>query len=376
MNLTPKDHMAAILAKTKAQMGLTLPNPATACRIIKNGKIIGEGVHLGPGTDHAEVAAIKNSSEDPEGATLIVNLEPCTHFGKTPPCVNAIIEAKIKNVIYATKDPNPKVGSNPAKVLLEAQGIHVTEGCLGREALELNLPFFSTQLRKRPYVVLKAGLTLDGKIALSNGVSKYITGPESRIEVHKTRFELGSVLIGAKTALVDNPGLTVRDWSFQGEGVPSQPQKIILDPKCELQSHLNIFKQLPPPIIVVPHDTPADYLKGVSYHPLRLSLQDNRFNWADILNALYEINISGVLIEGGASILGSALAAGIADEIHLFYAPLIAADQNALSAFTGNTPNQIESLAQLSRLQAIQVGQDILIKGISVEPISWAAAIL
>ena len=215
--------------------GNVSPNPLVGCVIIKDNRIIGAGYHQKFGEDHAEINAINSSAESLEGSTLYVNLEPCSHFGKTPPCVDRIIKEKIKRVVIGTLDINPLVSGNGVKALKKA-GIEVKVGILEKECIELNKFFFKFITNMLPYVTLKAAQTLDGMIADKNNYSEWISSSESRKYVHWLRARYDAVLIGSETARIDNPKLTVR--MVEGRN----PYRVVLDSSLKLKSDLNLFK--------------------------------------------------------------------------------------------------------------------------------------
>ena len=215
--------------------GSVSPNPLVGCVIIKDNRIIGAGYHQKFGEDHAEINAINSSAESLEGSTLYVNLEPCSHFGKTPPCVDRIIKEKVKRVVIGTLDINPLVSGNGVKALKKA-GIEVKVGVLEKECIELNKFFFKFITNKLPYVTLKAAQTLDGMIADKNNYSEWISSSESRKYVHWLRARYDAVLIGSETARIDNPKLTVR--MVEGRN----PYRVVLDSSLKLKSDLNLFK--------------------------------------------------------------------------------------------------------------------------------------
>ncbi|MCJ7552329.1 MAG: bifunctional diaminohydroxyphosphoribosylaminopyrimidine deaminase/5-amino-6-(5-phosphoribosylamino)uracil reductase RibD, partial [Ignavibacteriaceae bacterium] len=234
--MADESYIQLTLEIAKRGIGKVSPNPLVGCVITKNDKIIGAGFHTKYGDDHAEISAINSSRENLEGSTFYVNLEPCSHYGQTPPCVDRIIQEKIKRVVIGTLDVNPLVSGKGVRKLKDA-GIEVKVGVLEKECEDLNKFFFKFINKKLPFVTLKAAITLDGKIADINSHSEWISSPESRRYVHSLRNKYDAVLIGLNTAMIDDPQLTVRH--VEGRN----PWRIILDSKLELPTDLKIFQK-------------------------------------------------------------------------------------------------------------------------------------
>jgi diaminohydroxyphosphoribosylaminopyrimidine deaminase / 5-amino-6-(5-phosphoribosylamino)uracil reductase len=276
-----------------AKNGFPAPNPHVGCVIVADGKVVGEGFCHHAGADHAEVMALKQAGAAARGATAYVTLEPCNHVGRTPPCSLALTEAGVAKVVIANLDPNPKAAGGICR--LRAAGIEVETGLLADEAFEVNRQFLTAIERRRPYVVLKAAVSLDGRIATSTGESQWITGPLSREEGHRLRAECGAVLVGRKTVEVDNPKLTARRLD-----VVNQPIRIVLDPSARLSSEYQVFD----------HSAETIHVTG-------------DIHLDSLLSELYERNILGVLVEGGATTIASFLREGFGDELNLFVAPMV-----------------------------------------------------
>jgi diaminohydroxyphosphoribosylaminopyrimidine deaminase / 5-amino-6-(5-phosphoribosylamino)uracil reductase len=289
-------------------LGSTWPNPMVGAVITKDGKIIGEGFHQRYGGDHAEIEALKKCTESPEGATIYVNLEPCCHTNKqTPPCAQRLVQEKIKKVVICNLDPNPAVNGKGVE-LLKKSGIEVEYGILSSEGEELNEVFFTAQKKRRPFVHLKLATTLDGKIALSNGESQWITGEASRRRVHELRSQCQAILIGAETLRKDDPSLTVRRPDFTGK----QPLRVIftesgrLDPKAkvfndEWRTHTLVFTKTSLQL--------AD-VKALKFTTLEGALQ-----------SLFDQKIINVFLEGGANLATQFLTQGLVDRVSLFMNP-------------------------------------------------------
>ncbi len=315
--------MKTLLRLASKQCGRTAPNPVTAAAVVRDGQVISTGVHQGAGLPHAEIEALKKAGSSAKGATLYVNLEPCTHWGKTPPCTDAIIKAGIAKVVYAIDDPNPTVRKNPARQILEGAGIQVESGVMRDEALLVNEVFFKNQLFQKPFVTMKVGMSLDGKIALESGESKYITSLPSRRLVHRMRAQTGAILVGVNTMAIDKPKLDVR---LAPAGSP-QPKIIEVNPR--------------------------------------------ELNWDDFLKNLYREGICSVLIEGGNKVYTSALEAGVIDKLVCFIAPKILAGDKSLSVFGGKGVPTLDRAYALSHVSVRRAGNDIVATGYLNDPLHW-----
>ena len=308
--MNPSLFMQRALDLAERGKGSVHPNPLVGCVLVHAGKIIGEGYHAQYGGSHAEVNAIA-SVTDPQllaDATAYVSLEPCSHYGKTPPCANLLVERGIKSVVVATLDPNPLVAGKGVKLLEEA-GIPVQVGLLEREARWQNRRFFCQQEKQRPYLILKWAQTQDGFIARENFDSKWISCSQSRQLVHQWRAAEQAILVGKNTALFDNPRLNVRDWSG------TNPLRIVLDSRLELPANLNLFDHQIPTLCY-------NTLKNESLPNLeRIKLSEGNFLEALLAN-LHARQIQSVLIEGGSQTINQFLKAGLWDEARVFTAPI------------------------------------------------------
>ena len=341
--------------------GSVSPNPLVGCVIIKDNRIIGAGYHQKFGEEHAEINAINSSAESLEGSTLYVNLEPCSHFGKTPPCVDRIIKEKIKRVVIGTLDINPLVSGNGVKALKKA-GIEVKVGILEKECIELNKFFFKFITNKLPYVTLKAAQTLDGMIADKNNYSEWISSSESRKYVHWLRARYDAVLIGSETARIDNPKLTVR--MVEGRN----PYRVVLDSSLKLKSDLNLFKiNSDNKTIVITSEKNKSKLKkinqleklGVKILFVKLDAQ-GRMQLKSVLKEIAKLQISSILVEGGSKIYSSFLKQKLFDDIFLFVSPKILG--NGLKIFSELKSNKLSDSAKLNIRRTQKIGDDLLIE--------------
>tara|TARA_A100000171_G_scaffold48974_1_gene57219 strand:+ start:1436 stop:2464 length:1029 start_codon:yes stop_codon:yes gene_type:complete len=291
--------------------GHVSPNPMVGCVIVHNDKIIGEGYHQKYGGPHAEVNAINSVTAPnllPE-STCYVTLEPCAHFGKTPPCADLLVAKKVKRVVIASMDTNPLVGGKGVQKLKDA-GVEVSTGVLEQQARNLNCRFFTMIEKKRPYILLKWAQTADGFIARNNFDSKWISSEQSRMMVHQWRAEEDAILVGTNTALHDNPKLDVRDWHGKS------PLRLVIDKNLRLPTDFNLFDRSLPTIV----------------YNLKKAEESENLNWVKIgekdflqnmLADLHERKVQSVLVEGGSFLLNSLMALGLWDEARVFECPAL-----------------------------------------------------
>ena len=350
--------MAKVLQKAKQGLGKTVPNPATAACIVQDGKIIAWGIHQKAGLPHAERLALTKAGDKAKGATLYVNLEPCTHHGRTPPCVDAIIQSGIAHVVYAAHDPNPAVRKHPATQLLQSKGIQVTNSILTTEAEDLNKVFYTNHRQNRPFIRLKAAMTLDGKIALSNGKSKYLTGPESRQKVHQLRHLTQTILIGSKTILADDPKLDIR----LGKKEKSLKTLIIIDPQGKTPPNSQCFTSNPQAKIYLVTDDSTTLSTQLSQKVTqwKFTRKNGQFPLDQVLKKAYQEGVCDILIEGGPGVYSSFIQAGLVDEYHLFYAPLLMGGVGDFPVLA--LPNSYQTVDEVPRLKLMEmtrVGDDV-----------------
>ncbi len=306
MNPDKQHFMRRALELASLGMGTVSPNPMVGCVIVHEGKIIGEGYHQAYGGPHAEVHAV-NSVTNPEllqEATAFVTLEPCAHWGKTPPCANLLVEKGLKNVAIAAVDSNPLVGGKGIEILKSA-GISVETGLLEKEARWQNRRFFTQIEKKRPYVILKWAQTQDGFLARKDFTSKWITGSLSRQLVHKWRSEEDAILVGKNTALHDNPKLDVRDW------VGKNPMRIVLDSKLELPKDLNLFDGK---IQTLCYNSKQSQIS----EKLEFVKTEKEFTVVDLLEDLHSRKVQSLIVEGGSHVLAQFISLGLWDEARVF----------------------------------------------------------
>lgn len=309
-------HMARALRLAEAGLYTTQPNPRVGCVIAHDEEIVGEGFHARAGEPHAEVFALRAAGKRAQGASVYVTLEPCAHFGRTPPCVDALIAAGVARVVASCEDPNPKVaGGGFAK--LRAAGITVEPGLMREAARELNRGFFSRLERHRPWVRVKLGMSLDGRTALANGKSKWITGEAARVDVQRWRARSSAILTGSGTVLSDDPHLTVRlDEPF------APPARIVLDSRLRIPLAANVLDGRVETIVMHAPETFSD-----RFHPLfeRLAVDavDGQLVLSGVLEEIARRGVNELQVEAGPTLCGALFAAGFVDELLLYVAPIL-----------------------------------------------------
>ncbi|HDN98104.1 MAG TPA: bifunctional diaminohydroxyphosphoribosylaminopyrimidine deaminase/5-amino-6-(5-phosphoribosylamino)uracil reductase RibD [bacterium] len=315
----------------KRAEGFTNPNPMVGAVIVKDNKIISEGYHKQAGEKHAEIVAIEKAKGNLKSATLYVNLEPCSSFGRTPPCTEKIIKSGIKKVVIAMSDPNPAHNGKGIEILRKA-GIEVIEGILKPEAEDLNRVFIKHITKKIPYITVKSAITLDGRISDYTGSSKWITSEGLRFYFHKElRSKVDAIVVGINTVLKDNPLLSARrsDNSYYKK----QPVKIILDSKFRIPQDARLLREIKSDVIVVVGDDVTrtrkkKFLEAMGVKILPQPLKNGKINLPRLVKDLYKLGICHLLVEGGGKVISSFLEEKLADEIYLAYAPLIIGGRN------------------------------------------------
>ncbi|MCB8933611.1 MAG: bifunctional diaminohydroxyphosphoribosylaminopyrimidine deaminase/5-amino-6-(5-phosphoribosylamino)uracil reductase RibD [Chthonomonadaceae bacterium] len=331
-----------------SRRGYPAPNPRVGCVIVRDGEIVGEGFHPYAGAPHAEVFALREAGDKARGATAVVTLEPCAHTGRTPPCAEALIEAGIKEVVVAVRDPNPRAAGGGA--WLERHGISVTYGIRAQRAASANEVFLQAHALGRPFVVAKAAMTLDGRIALPDGRSRWITGDRARREAHRLRAELGCVLVGRGTVAADDPLLTARL-----RGVHHPPVRVVLDPRARLNGTERIFGPEAPTLRFVGG---SSTLEADRKAPLRAGELD----LGQVLGDLWSEGITGVLVEGGGVTLARFLKAQLVDRLELFVAPKVLGAGPAWA--TGEPWPSLEASPSFDIRRVRRLGPDVQITAV------------
>jgi len=350
-------YMNMALNLARSTLGQTSPNPVVGAVLVKDNQIIGMGAHLKAGEAHAEVHAIQMAGEKAKGATLYVTLEPCSHYGRTPPCSDLIIRTGIKKVFVATTDPNPQVAGTGIERMKNA-GIDVEVGLLQPEALELNKVFFYYIQKRKPYVTLKSAISLDGKIATVTGESKWITGEKARQDAHRFRHQHDAILVGVNTVLKDNPTLTTR---LPAGG--KNPIRIILDThlRTPLDSHLVNDKQALTWIITGSEVNPILETKFSVQGINIVKMPGQHIGIQELLDVIGEMGITSLFVEGGSEVHGSFLKERAFQQVITYIAPKLIGGVQAPASFGGEGISQMEDVVSLTIKEVEMVGDDIRI---------------
>jgi diaminohydroxyphosphoribosylaminopyrimidine deaminase/5-amino-6-(5-phosphoribosylamino)uracil reductase len=364
---TKADHEYMSLALHLAEQGLytTTPNPRVGCVLVNNGQIIGQGAHLKAGEPHAEIMALRDAiAKFPnliQGADAYVTLEPCSHFGRTPPCADALIKAGVKRVIAAMQDPNPQVAGN-GLARLAAAGIETEHGLMEAQARELNAGFISRMTQNRPFVRVKIAASLDGKTALANGESKWITGEAARQDVQSWRARSCAILTGIGTVLADDPQMNVRN-------IPSarQPLRVVVDSQLHISPQAKILAGGNTLIAyVLDNQNKADALSKAGVELVKAQSNDGKVCLKRLLSHLAERGINEVMVEAGQTLNGALLTLNLVDEFVFYYAPtLLGSDARDMLAIPAL--ESMKNRTELSLIEVRQFGQDIRVRA---KPIS------
>ncbi|MFQ7000873.1 MAG: bifunctional diaminohydroxyphosphoribosylaminopyrimidine deaminase/5-amino-6-(5-phosphoribosylamino)uracil reductase RibD [Clostridium sp.] len=357
-------YMKLALELAKKGIGRVHPNPMVGAVIVKDGKILGQGYHKKCGEGHAEVNAFKDAeekNENVEGAEMYVTLEPCSHFGKTPPCADKIIEKKISKVFIGTLDPNPLVAGRGVKKLKDA-GIYVEYGILESECYKLNEVFMKYIVKKEPFVVMKTGMSLDGKIATYSGESKWITEERSREDVHNLRNELTGIMVGINTVLKDNPQLTCRVNGGRN------PIRIIVDSNLKIPMDckiVNTAKEVET-IIATTDKANLDKINSLEDKEVKIIVvpsKNGKVNLKELMTILGKLKIDSILLEGGGTLNFSALEEGIVDKVKIYIAPKIIGGKDSKTPIEGKGIDNLKDAFKITNLSVSTIGEDILVEG-------------
>lgn len=345
--MSENEHLIRALHLAARGRGLTSPNPMVGAVLVKGGRVIGEGWHRFFGGDHAEVDALKHANASPRGSSLYINLEPCSHFGKTPPCADALIASGIRKVVAAMPDPNPLVSGKGFRRLRQA-GITVEVGRMKSESRELNRAFLTWLRHRRPFIALKAGQSLDGKISSRTGRSKWITGPEARDYGRRLRFMFDAILAGINTVLSDDPSLDYRPPVLPRPILARKRHfKVILDSRGRLPLSAKLWRGPSQVVVAATEDAPESRLRALRTKGARVLVCGRKRVDIKRLMMLLRPEVGSLLVEGGAQVHGSFVDAGLVDLFYLFQAPLILGGEQARSSVAGRG---FDSPAQAMRL--------------------------
>ena len=356
--------MAIELAKKGA--GGVNPNPMVGAVVVKNGKVIGRGYHKFFGGSHAEVYALEEAGKEAEGATIYVTLEPCSHYGKTPPCAKKIIDMGIKKCFIGSSDPNPKVAGRGVAMLKET-GIEVVENVLKEECDEINQVFFKYIKTRIPYLFVKCGITLDGKIALSNGISKWITNSIAREKVQYYRNKFMGIMVGINTVLTDNPSLTARIEN----GV--NPFRIIVDPNLQINENCKVVKNNEDEKTVIITSQKNLFAEDVENTEIQMKqkrlveknkvkfifIDGKKFSFKKMLEEIGKTGIDSVLLEGGETLISLAFEENVIDGGEIFIANKILGDSSAKPFISGFVRKKMEEAVQLTNVRNNIYGENV-----------------
>ena len=347
-----------------AARGKTAPNPMVGAVLVKKGSVIGEGFHLYAGGPHAEVVALRKAGKKAKDADLYVNLEPCCHKGRTPPCTDAIIEAGVSRVFAGMKDPNTKVCGKGIRAL-KAAGIKVSIGLMMKDCEKLNEVFVKVMKTGLPFVTMKTAISLDGKIATRSGDSKWISGVQSRNFVHGLRNQNSAILVGTKTIMNDNPQLTCR---AKQKGV-RHPARIILDRRNKIPLKAKVFANSKKQQVIYIAGPKLSlqrkkYLVENNIEIVKGKIEKSGFDLKHLMKLLAKKDLTSVLIEGGGEINSSALGAGIVDKVYTFISPILVGGQQAPGLIGGMGISKIAKAINLKNMKVTQMGEDLMVEAV------------
>jgi diaminohydroxyphosphoribosylaminopyrimidine deaminase/5-amino-6-(5-phosphoribosylamino)uracil reductase len=352
-----EDYMRQALELARRGLGRTSPNPAVGALLVKDGKIIGRGYHEKAGENHAEINALDDAGEAANGSTMYVTLEPCRHYGKTPPCVDAIKKAGISRVVMAMRDPNPVAEGGLEE--LQESGIKTEVGIMEDESKRLNEAYLKYVEKKMPFVIIKSAMSADGKIATKAGESKWLTGDDARRYVHEMRGKVDAVMVGVNTVIKDDPLLTCRAPGGRN------PIRVVVDSKLRTPSHAQILNKDAKTIILTTKHAPTPSMTRAESPHVKVLVVDGKDEEVDLKKAMRALageNITSIMIEGGGEINASALRAGIVDKILFFIAPKIIGGKGSVNIVGGGGVDSIREAIQLENMSITKIGADYLLE--------------
>jgi diaminohydroxyphosphoribosylaminopyrimidine deaminase/5-amino-6-(5-phosphoribosylamino)uracil reductase len=359
------DYMGQALALARLALGQVSPNPAVGALVVKGNEVIGKGYTQAPGCDHAEIMALEQAGEAANGSTMHITLEPCCHYGRTPPCSSAIIAAGIKEVHMAMLDPNPIV-SGRGKEELEAEGIRVSVGEHRQEARDINEAYIKYITTGMPFITAKYAMSLDGKIATHSGDSKWISNEDSRHYAHHLRYINDAIMTGVNTILVDDPHLTTRCGGGRGGTAKKQPLRVIIDSEGRTPLTAQLFSEPGETLLVLGRQIKPQEIEDYTRLGAETLVLPSTKGYIDlkiIFEILGERGITSVLVEGGSILLGSIFDQGLADKVVAFVAPIIIGGEKAKTAVAGKGITKVLDSFKLKRINIERFGQDIMISG-------------
>lgn len=343
-------------------VGKVNPNPLVGAVIVKNDRVIAEGYHHFFGGDHAEVDALNNATDSVEGATVYVNLEPCAHHGKTPPCAERLVKAKVSRVVLSMRDPNPETSGKGIDILKQG-GVEVFEGILQKDAEDLNRVFVKYMTTGLPFVAMKTAMTLDGKIATRVGDSKWVTGEKARSMVHELRNEYAGIMVGVNTVIADNPGLTTRR-----EGEKRNPVRIVVDSSGRIPTDVYVVNSKEQARTILAFTEKASPEKREIFNTggietIVLPQRHGKVDLPALLKELGKMSIDGILLEGGGTLNYSMIEAGLVDEVFAFIAPKIVGGENSKTPVSGKGVDLMKDAVELTDVKTMSIENDLMIRG-------------
>jgi len=365
MMASPEDYMGCALSLARLALGYTSPNPAVGAVVVKGGTLVGVGHTQPAGLPHAETMALRQAGKKARGATMYVTLEPCCHYGKTPPCTQAIINAGIEEIHIALLDPNPMVSGNGVEELNKA-GIRTYVGERQQEAQKISEAYIKFITTSLPFCIAKFAMSLDGKIATRSKQSKWISNEEARKYVHSVRHIVDAIVIGVNTVLIDNPRLTARGCSGKGGNTKSQPLRIIVDSKGRTPLDADVLRQ--PGETLIATVKPMDIKKKEKFiqagvEVLELPEKEGKVDVEELSKVIAKRGIVSVLVEGGSALLGSFFDGHLVDKVLVFISPIVIGGDGARAAVGGNGVDSLIEAHHLSRVDVRSFGDNILVSG-------------
>jgi len=354
--------MKQVLRLARRGLGSTSPNPVVGALVVKNGRIIGSGYHKKTGAPHAEIEALSKAGERAKGSAMYVNLEPCNHHGRTPPCTTALLKNGIRRVVVGMADPNPHVTGGGC-TSLRSNGVEVKCGVLEEECTRLNEVYVKYVTRGKPFVIVKGALTLDGRIATRAGNSKWITNEKSRKFVHSLRKRVDAIMVGVETIIADNPLLT----PYLTRNSAPDPVRVIADTNLRVPLDSRVLDSGTSALTLMAagsrvSNTKRKKIEGLGARVVRCEMRDGRIDLADLLDKLAEMSICSVLVEGGGTLFGSIIRERLVDKFYIFLAPKILGGDNGVPFTRGPGCDSIKDCLTLKPLTVRRFDDDIMIE--------------
>jgi len=359
-DVSDEAYMERAIELARRGSGMVSPNPMVGAVVVSGGAVVGEGSHEGPGLPHAEVVALDRAGERARGATLFTSLEPCDHYGRTPPCTEAIVRAGIARVVSATRDPNPVVDGQGVRSL-RARGVEVVEGIREAESLRLNAGFAKHVRTGMPFVIWKAAASLDGKVAARDGSSRWITGEAARADVHRLRAWADAIVVGAGTALADDPELTVRDPDYRGR----PPLRVLVDARGRVGPSGDLFDDQAPTLVATTELASMkarDAWREAGAEVLVMETDGEGVGLTALMGDLGKRDLQGVLLEGGPTLAWSAVEEGLVDTIVLYLSPKLLGGRDAPTVLDGRGFAPIGQALPMRIRSVERVGEDLRVE--------------